>query len=208
MDANPSPKTPLLSSVRRWQNAGAGVRSGAGGAVGGNTPTDPGPSPSPSPPSSASTTSQTPKLLYMSHALSTFSSRTFEFAAVLFLSHTYPATLLPASLYALGRALAAVVLSGKVGRMIDTCNRLNLVRWSIVLQRVAVAGSCLAFAGMAVLRGFGTGGKKDVGFFGLLLVLACVEKVASIANFVAVERDWVVVITTDDEHGRKSEWLK
>nr|POF21045.1 solute carrier family 40 member 2 [Quercus suber] len=43
-------------------------------------------------------------LLYISHSLSTWNSRAFEFGAFLFLSALYPQTLLPASVYALTRA--------------------------------------------------------------------------------------------------------
>lgn len=54
-----------------------------------------------------------------------------------------------------------------------------------------MAASCLVFymltTNMLVIRGF----YDDVAILALLSVLACIEKLGSIMNLVAVERDWV-----------------
>lgn len=69
--------------------------------------------------------------LYISHFLSTWNSRVFEFGAVLYLATIFPNTLLPMSVYALARGASAIVFSPTVGRYIDTHNRLQVVRLSI-----------------------------------------------------------------------------
>lgn len=69
--------------------------------------------------------------LYISHALSTWNSRLFEFGAFLFLANIYPNTLLPASVYALARAASAALLSPWLGSYIDRADRLKAVRLSI-----------------------------------------------------------------------------
>ena len=69
--------------------------------------------------------------LYLSHFLSTWNSRVFEFGAVLYLATVYPGTLLPMSIYALTRGLAAIVFAPPVGQYIDSGNRLQVVRVSI-----------------------------------------------------------------------------
>ncbi|PNY26871.1 Solute carrier family 40 member 1, partial [Tolypocladium capitatum] len=79
--------------------------------------------------------------LYASHLLSTCNSRAFEFAAVLFLASLFPSTLRPLSVYALARGAAAILLAQPVGACIDACDRLAVVRASIVAGRAAVAGS-------------------------------------------------------------------
>lgn len=71
------------------------------------------------------------KRLYVSHFLSTWNSRVFEFGAVLYLASIYPGTLLPMSVYALSRQASAIVLSPVIGRFIDKSNRLKVVRLSI-----------------------------------------------------------------------------
>lgn len=69
--------------------------------------------------------------LYISHFLSTWNSRVFEFGAVLYLATVYPGTLLPMSAYALSRGLAAIIFASAVGHYIDVGNRLQVVRLSI-----------------------------------------------------------------------------
>ena len=69
--------------------------------------------------------------LYLSHFLSTWNSRVFEFGAVLYLATIYSGTLLPMSVYALTRGLSAIIFAPAVGQYIDTGNRLQVVRVSI-----------------------------------------------------------------------------
>jgi iron-regulated transporter 1 len=69
--------------------------------------------------------------LYLSHALSAWNSRTFEFGAVLFLAHAFPGTLLYISAYALSRALSAMLFSSYIGAFVDRLNRLTAIKHSI-----------------------------------------------------------------------------
>ncbi|KAK7218637.1 hypothetical protein V2G26_006640 [Clonostachys chloroleuca] len=139
------------------------------------------------------------KRLYVSHFLSTCNSRVFEFGSVLYLAAVFPGTLLPLSIYAVSRSASAILLSSLVGHYIDTGNRLQVVRWSIVLQRVAVAVSCTLF--FILVRGWATSEAWKTGSLLILVVLSCVEKLASIMNLVSIERDWVVTIAGDDHDG-------
>jgi iron-regulated transporter 1 len=68
---------------------------------------------------------------YVSHFLSTWNSRVFEFGAVLYLATIFPGTLVPMSIYALLRGLSAILFAPAVGLYIDTGNRLQVVRVSI-----------------------------------------------------------------------------
>lgn len=79
----------------------------------------------------AGTPSRSSHRLYVSHFLSTWNSRVFEFGAVLYLAAIFPGTLLPLSVYALVRGLSAMVLAPAVGKYIDTGDRLKVVRTSI-----------------------------------------------------------------------------
>ncbi|TLD16216.1 uncharacterized protein PgNI_00056 [Pyricularia grisea] len=145
--------------------------------------------------------------LYVSHFLSTWNSRLFEFAAVLFLASIFPNTLLPMSVYALVRSGAAIVFGQSIGSWIDRGDRLTVVRVSIVGQRLAVAFSCglfwaLELRGHWMMDSSSSRGLGD-GLFALTVVLACVEKLCSVMNLVSVERDWVVVITEGNESTRR-----
>ena len=132
--------------------------------------------------------------LFLSHFLSTWNSRVFEFGSVLFLAKMFLGTLLPTSVYALVRAAAAILISPMVGTYIDQNERLFVLRLSIVGQRVVVLLSCLCLWALATridrTKWF------DIVLLVVLCFLAPFEKICSVMNLIAVERDWVVVIAT------------
>ncbi|PTB36456.1 hypothetical protein M441DRAFT_51191 [Trichoderma asperellum CBS 433.97] len=131
--------------------------------------------------------------LYVSHFLSTWNSRVFEFGGVLYLATVFPGTLLPMSLYALIRGVSAIIFAPAIGWYIDTGNRLQVVQVSIVFQRLVVAASCAVFYILAVDTQFSSGVRA--GLVAVVTFFACVEKLCSILNLVSVEKDWVVVVS-------------
>ncbi|KAI1510977.1 Ferroportin1 [Pyrenophora tritici-repentis] len=131
--------------------------------------------------------------LYLSHTLSTWNARTFEFGAVIFLAAIFPGTLFFASCYALFRSAAATILGAWIGSQVDRKNRLHVVRQSIIWQRLTVAGSCIIL--LLLLAGGKEKGIVTYGMFVVSVILACLEKLAFIANTVSVERDWIIVIS-------------
>lgn len=145
---------------------------------------------------SATIPSNVNSLLYVSHFLSTWNSRLFEFGAFLFLATIYPGTLLPASVYALVRAFSAVSFSPWIGRFIDRSERLRTVRLSIIGQRVAVTSSCVILFMLARMQ---PGYILSYATLAALSTLACIEKFCAIMNTIAVEREWVVIIAEGDE---------
>lgn len=136
------------------------------------------------------------RCLYTSHLLSTWNARMFEYGAVLFLAHIYDESFVALSLYALARSLASVLFSPRVGQYIDARERLVAARHSIVYQRSAVILSCLAFFGMIAFPSKTIRG----GLLLLLIGCACVERLCAVMNLLLVERDWVVVIASGDDH--------
>nr|POE47804.1 solute carrier family 40 member 2 [Quercus suber] len=129
-------------------------------------------------------------LLYISHSLSAWNSRAFEFGAFLFLSAIYPQTLLPASIYALTRAGSAALLSTWLGTYVDSTE---------LGQRFSVAASCLIlFLGSSypIIR---EAHLQSIIFLALLCSLAAIEKLSAIINTISIERDWVIVLAQDNE---------
>ncbi|EAW17500.1 putative iron-regulated transporter [Aspergillus fischeri NRRL 181] len=140
--------------------------------------------------------------LYVSHFLSTWNSRMFEFGAVLFLASIFQGTLLYASIYALVRSASAVVLSSWLGSKMDRSNRLVATRHSIVWQRVPVAVSCACFVAL-LMPSYRESEPIVSGLFLAVVLLACMEKLAATANTVAVERDWVIIVADTLAIGRQ-----
>lgn len=143
------------------------------------------------------------KYLYVSHFLSTWNSRLFEYGAALFLAEIFLDTFTPLSVYAFVRALAPIFLSHKVGQYMKVTARLKTVRSSIIYQRIAVAISCLSLLAINSIQ------KREVdlgpnqsyyalGIFVVTVAMACIEKLSSTLNLLSVERDWVVVIADGD----------
>ncbi|KAF2677546.1 hypothetical protein K458DRAFT_423808, partial [Lentithecium fluviatile CBS 122367] len=145
------------------------------------------------PPEQAKNTKAILWKLYLSHTLSTWNARTFEFSSVIFLAAIFPGTLFYASIYALFRSLAAFLLSSKIGQTVDTRERLWVVRQTILWQRYAVACSCLFLVSLLKMD-MEDERVRVVGLFAICVVLACVEKLSFVGNTVAVERDWAVII--------------
>lgn len=75
--------------------------------------------------------------LYLSHFLSTWNSRMFEFAAFLFLAGVFPGTLLFVSIYALARSFAVFLLASPIGEIMDKANRLATIRQTIGEQHTS-----------------------------------------------------------------------
>lgn len=128
--------------------------------------------------------------LYVSHFLSTWNSRVFEFGAALFLTSIFPGTLLPVSIYSLVRNAGYIIFAQPVGNWINKGNRLNLIRASIVGQRVPVAASC-ALLLVLLLKKDELGSRKNSGVFAVIVLLAVMEKLSATMNLISVERDWV-----------------
>ncbi|ENH63376.1 Solute carrier family 40 member 1 [Fusarium oxysporum f. sp. cubense race 1] len=128
------------------------------------------------------TLSQSARRLYISHTLSTWNSRVFEFGM---------------------RGASAITLSSWVGSYIDRKDRLNTVRLSIVVsQRLVVAASCVIF--FILSRVESPSDELRVGLLAALIFMACVEKLAAIMNLVSVERDWVIVVARSDTTALRS----
>ncbi|KAH7138388.1 Ferroporti-1 [Dendryphion nanum] len=130
--------------------------------------------------------------LYISHTLSTWNARMFEFGAVIFLATIFPQTLFYTSLYALFRSATATLLSSWIGTLVDCTNRLTVVRHSIVYQRCSVACSCLI---LHVLLQRKEQRSVTLACFAVAVGLACLEKLAFIANTISIERDWIIVVS-------------
>lgn len=128
--------------------------------------------------------------LYVSHFLSTWNSRVFEFGAALFLTSIFPGTLLPVSIYSLVRNAGYIIFAQPVGNWINKGNRLHLIRASIIGQRIPVAASC-ALLLVLLLKKDELGSRKNTGVFAVVVFLSVVEKLSATMNLISVERDWV-----------------
>ncbi|MCJ1479464.1 hypothetical protein MMC13_008150 [Lambiella insularis] len=139
--------------------------------------------------------------LYLSHALSTWNARSYEFAAILFTATAFPNTLLASSLRGLSNTVAALCLSSLIGTWIDESSRLRGLLLTISINRATVILACFAWFVLihdtqsphfpAVQWSLVTLSGSKPWLFTLILGLGIFEKLSGIGNMISMERDWV-----------------
>ncbi|KAL1917170.1 uncharacterized protein VTP21DRAFT_4826 [Calcarisporiella thermophila] len=132
--------------------------------------------------------------LYIFQASSMSSHRIYEFSSALFISHLFPETLLPTSLYGFALTLCTIITSKWIGKYIDGKPRLNVVRTCCLLQEFSKVISCLLFA--LLFSPFARNSSFLTHFiFLVILLLGCAMRTSFTGMSIAIDKDWVVVIT-------------
>ncbi|KAH8823019.1 hypothetical protein DL96DRAFT_1620168 [Flagelloscypha sp. PMI_526] len=129
-----------------------------------------------------------PRGLYVSHFLSTWNARSFEFGSILFTVSAFPGTLLPTSLTQIIAILSVLFFSVPLGRALDRRPRFTNLRDAILVQRLSVVISCSIYF---ILNGSTVKGAWRLMLFGVVIVAGVFERLASKANVITMERDWV-----------------
>ncbi|KAA6409009.1 MAG: hypothetical protein FRX48_07353 [Lasallia pustulata] len=133
--------------------------------------------------------------LYVSHALSTWNVRTYEFAAILFTASAYPQTLLASSIRGICNTLASICLSSLIGSWIDRApSRLRTLLLTISSNRGAVILACL---GWMLLVDTNISDMLAVSkhlIFSAIVGLGILEKLSGAANMISMERDWIPIL--------------
>jgi len=134
--------------------------------------------------------------LYVSHGLSAWGDRMWEFAIALLLINIWPGSLLLVALFGATEAIAVVFAGPIIGDWVDAYERLSVVRTSLFAGNGAVIVSATVII-VLLWRAF----SHDVAFWTLvilLLISGSVTKLASVATTLAVEKEWVKLLCDDD----------
>lgn len=126
--------------------------------------------------------------LYISHFFNTWDERMYEFASCLLIITKFNDTLLPYSIYGLTLATSGILLNGYIGKLVDQCNRLNLVISTIIIQKIMILMCCFMLFIM-----------KSYIELSIITIMSCVANLASVANTISVEKDWVICIYGKDK---------
>eukprot|EP00052_Salpingoeca_macrocollata_P023777 m.210051 g.210051 ORF g.210051 m.210051 type:complete len:585 (+) comp22103_c0_seq3:502-2256(+) len=134
--------------------------------------------------------------MYYSHFLSAWGDRMWQFAIALFLIEIWPDSLLLAAVYGLVSSAATMFFGAIAGHFVDCSPRLRAVRVSLwgqnLLTLVCVVLICVLLK------------HKDLhdGTFWVLvagvILSGSASEVYSVVGTLAVEKDWVVVVTKKD----------
>lgn len=130
--------------------------------------------------------------LYISHFLTSWTDRVFEFSCFLLIADIFKTSLLLASIYGFATTISAILFSNWVGRAVDRTPRLTCVRITMIIQKASIVSSCILF--FIALRYSHMSTLMYVG----IVLCGCLLKLAYIANNIAIEKDWVMVISNGD----------
>lgn len=155
-------------------------------------------------------------ILYVSHAFSQFSEKAWQFALILFLAafSNYESLILVSS-YGLVSGLAVCLLGSSAGRVVDVFDRMVVAKWFIWIENSCILiATALCFVLLDLHRGEEVppepspdadlltrhfhGVPSDTVSILLLIgihVLGSAAKILDRGFLVAVERDWVVVMS-------------
>ncbi|KAF9978160.1 hypothetical protein BGZ73_003541 [Actinomortierella ambigua] len=132
--------------------------------------------------------------LYLSHALTSWVDRSFEFASYLLISKVYSSSLIQASAYGLSTTLMALIFSNRIGNWINILSRLNTYRITLLVQKVSIIASTFLFYFM-VENKTRLSTTVEAVVFACILLLGCSLKLAFIGNSIAIEKDWAMIIS-------------
>ncbi|KAG0274315.1 hypothetical protein BGZ95_009913 [Linnemannia exigua] len=132
--------------------------------------------------------------LYLSHMLTSWVDRSFEFASYLLISRVYTASLLQSSIYGLVTTLSALLLSNQIGNWINILSRLNTYRVTLLSQKLSIIVSTVLFHYLANNNN-GDSQHPSNALYAIIIVLGCTLKLSFIGNSIAIEKDWAVIIS-------------
>ncbi|CAL1531470.1 unnamed protein product [Lymnaea stagnalis] len=140
-------------------------------------------------------------LVYCSHFLTAWGDRMWTFAVGIFMVHITPDSLQLTAIYGLTMGTTVLLGGAIIGDWVDNSTRLRAAQLTIVLQNV------LIILCAAVIYCFLMFKEEllDIGewtryvAYGLIILLASAANLATIANTIAVEKDWIVEICERDE---------
>eukprot|EP00611_Tribonema_gayanum_P020687 TRINITY_DN3826_c0_g1_i1.p2 TRINITY_DN3826_c0_g1~~TRINITY_DN3826_c0_g1_i1.p2 ORF type:complete len:270 (-),score=79.88 TRINITY_DN3826_c0_g1_i1:1346-2155(-) len=134
-------------------------------------------------------------LLYAPHALCSWSERMWEYSVVVYLTIVHPGIALVSS-YGLTICLTATLLSGPLGSWLDGTPRLQALRTVSVVRNAAIAACALCMCALTAEREMQRAHR--VALLVAVHVLGAVAGLGSRTQVIALEQDWVVVLSRGD----------
>ncbi|KAH8895155.1 hypothetical protein GQ53DRAFT_762499 [Thozetella sp. PMI_491] len=158
--------------------------------------------------------------LYISHFLSTWNMRSYEFTVILLFAEAYPESLLATSLRGVVTNGATFLFSPAIGAWVDrNASRFYTMKITIALQRACIILGCVLWIVLFVTPLHGTsrpdgqalGEPSSVPSDGagklvkssIIAVLICfgiIERMCAVGNTLVMERDWVPTIASEVSH--------
>ncbi|KAG9406824.1 hypothetical protein AC1031_003153 [Aphanomyces cochlioides] len=127
--------------------------------------------------------------LYLTHFLTTWGDRMWQYAIPVLLTQLYPSTILPNVLFQLVVYLVLVVSMPYVGQFVDTTNRWIVIRTGILGMNSMV---WISTGGFAAAVYFIEDDVMPIVCIALVLLASAVGQIFSDLQTLSLEKDWVV----------------
>jgi solute carrier family 40 (iron-regulated transporter), member 1 len=137
--------------------------------------------------------------LYISHFLTSWNNRLYEFASYLFIIEIFPKSLLYISIYGFCTTLSAIIFSNKIGNWIDIEFRLKVIRITILLQKTSIIISTIIFWNLLKKESNCNNKNTVIIFYSIIILLGCILRLSFIGNNIAIEKDWILVLSPNDD---------
>ncbi|XP_064456286.1 solute carrier family 40 member 1-like [Ornithodoros turicata] len=139
--------------------------------------------------------------LYVSRALSSWGDNMWSFAVGLFYVKLYPDSLRLAAIYGFTACIAIILLGAPIGRWVDKTPRLRAAKYSLAFQNCTVV-LCAVFICVVLMiddRQRSAQSKWLEAVTQVLVVtMAVLSRLGSLANIICVEKDWLAVLAGGD----------
>ena len=142
--------------------------------------------------------------LSIQHLSASWSVRTLEYAIYLALIEAFPRSLLPAAIYGFATSATGVLLSNWMGSLVDKHHQLRLVQASIVGQKLTAIGLALLVIGLLQVKD----ARSRDGLLAAIATCGSLNKLVTILNTVAVEREWAVTVASGLQLTTLNTWLR
>lgn len=141
--------------------------------------------------------------LFLSHFLSSFGDRLWQFAIPILFITIWPDTLLPSVIFNFCFYNVKLFMVPLAGRFVDTTDRLNLVKWGTFGQNTCtcISAALLIILGMNVSKSGAAfrDSAEDTVMFAVLIGVGIVGDIFNVAGTIGVEKDWIVVIADGND---------
>ncbi|KAL4222197.1 hypothetical protein ACF0H5_018234 [Mactra antiquata] len=140
--------------------------------------------------------------VYISHFLSAWGDRMWQFGVGLFLVIIAPESLLLTAVYGFVTGAAILLFGPMVGDWVDRMARLQAARISLIVQNLSIALCAIIIYIVIIYKYEIETALVDQWLlnicFGIIILVAVIAQLASTGNTIAVEKDWIVEICGDD----------
>jgi solute carrier family 40 (iron-regulated transporter), member 1 len=143
------------------------------------------------------------KLLYISHFLSCWGDRMWQFAIPVILMIVFKNTFMPTAVYCIIIYVGNMIAMQYIGNWIDKNNRFQIQKKSITIENIAIVLSSAIISCLPFLVNINNINMKDkyIIYIGVpIIVLGIIGETMNNAQIISTEKDWIIIISESTDY--------